>query len=119
MRIECPGCGMLCESQRQSCPKCDSLLRANYINRLIIADVAHNREDWAIARGKILQTIDRALVENCKGVKIIHGRGVQKGHSSVIKREAKIFLTEIANKHQAKLVRDKHTNGAHIMYFGS
>jgi len=119
MKLECPSCGMLCESHMQSCPKCDSTLRANYINRLIIADVAHSGEDWEAAREKILRAIDRALVENCKGVKVVHGRGNRKGHSSVIKHNAKLFLAEVANKHQAKLVRDNHTDGAHIIYFGS
>ncbi len=119
MKMDCPGCGMFLESNIQTCPKCDTSLRAEFVGELYKVDVAHSGEDWESARHKISRAVDQAFLQNYKGVKIIHGRGSGSGHSSVIRDKAKPLLGKLAKEYKGKLVKDSNTDGAHILYFNS
>jgi len=81
--MNCPKCEIPIEDTSQTvCPRCDSCLRS--AGGLHSVDIAHNGEDWCLAKKKIDESIDYALYNNCKGVKIIHGYGSQEGHTHII-----------------------------------
>lgn len=118
MRKECSECGYIFDELSETvCPKCDTAYYGSQTQkRLYEADIAHHGEDWLEAQCKIDDAIDRALYEGFKGVKIIHGHGGY-GHTSIIKNKAVPYLARYAENHRCKLVRDKFTEGAHIIYF--
>jgi len=116
---ECPNCGIDFDLDTRSCPKCELPVTEFFQDRLIIVDVAHHGEDWEIAREKIEKAIDEALYLNVKGLKIIHGRGSKHGHTRIIALNTRSLLKSVAKQHGAKLVSDKHTDGAHILYFNT
>jgi hypothetical protein len=119
MRRECPECGYIFDDPAQTvCPKCDTGYRHNSSNQLHLADIAHHGEDWLDAQRKIDTAIDHALYHRLKGVKIVHGHGGY-GHTTIIKGKAVPYLKSIAARHGYKVVQDKFTDGAHILYFSS
>jgi len=84
---------------------------------LYVVDVAHQGQDWLEAQARIQQAINQALLNKFNGLKIIHGYGSQKGHTSYIKTRAVAFLKRYARDHHHRLVPDKFSEGAHILYF--
>lgn len=108
---------MWVETYMRACPKCDTPLRSRLIDKVPCVDIAHNGEDWETARSKIEQSLSRCLEKNYKGLKVIHGRGSEPGHTKIIARKAVPCLKEWAVKLNAKMVRDKFTDGAHLLYF--
>jgi len=87
------------------------------VDRLLEVDVAHANENWEEARRKIDAALDECLLKNFKGMKIIHGRGNRAGHTCIIARQAVPYMEKLSREHGGKLVKDKHNNGAHIIYF--
>lgn len=87
------------------------------VDSLLEVDVAHANESWEEARRKIDAVLDECLLKNFKGMKIIHGRGSRAGHTCIIAKHAVHYMKKLSMEHDGKLVQDKHTNGAHIIYF--
>ncbi len=117
--MNCPTCGIPVNSTNATCPKCDTPLVNHFVDLLSVVDVAHNGEDWPTAKRKILNAVSKALETGRKGIKIIHGRGESRGHSSVIKKHSSQFLNTLARQFDAKLVKDRNNDGAKILYFNS
>ncbi len=116
--MKCPNCEMKINDMNiKFCPKCSQNIYDSSINELYIIDIAHNGEDWFEAKEKILDGVNMAIKGNYKGLKVIHGRGIEKGHTNIIKQKAVPYLRRIAIKYNSKCVIDKQTNGAHILYF--
>jgi len=118
MKQKCPNCGMVIEGDYQNCPKCDADLDQPFKDEVLKIDIAHHGENWAVAKVKLEQAIDRSILENYKGLKVIHGKGVARGHTSVIRNHAIPYLEKYAQQNNFKLVQDRKTDGAHILYFG-
>lgn len=116
MSNECPNCGFPLGIDHFPCEKCGedpATYRAKQIDEV---DIAHGGETWERAREKMAAAVDRAKFLGFKGIKIVHGRGVG-GHTSVIKHRAIPEMRHLARRYGAKLVPDKHTDGAHLLYF--
>jgi len=99
------------------CEKCGTSAYDQKIDLLHIIDIAHSREDVYDAEQKILNAISYAQINGFKGVKIIHGFGSQRGHSSVIRDHSVRFLQDYSRRNKTKLTKDNQTPGAHILYF--
>ena len=105
------------QAGQATCPKCDIGLRVIVEDKLPSIDIAHSGEDWHTAYSKIMDGIDMALQNNCKGLRVVHGYGSRRGHTHVIRDRAIEFLQGWASMRNYRLVPDKHTDGAHILYF--
>jgi len=117
-KLNCPNCEMrINDINIKFCPKCSQNIYDSSKNELFIIDVAHNGEDWFEAKEKILDGVNNAIRGNYKGLKVIHGQGIEKGHTNIIKQKAIPFLRSLALKYNSKCVIDKQTSGAHILYF--
>jgi hypothetical protein len=116
--MECLECGMPIGNDTASrCPKCDAPLRDQFVDALHTIDVAHDGESWDMAQQKIDRGLDHARHLRLKGLKVIHGYGSGRGHTSIIKDRAEHYLRRLAREHGGRLVRDQHSPGAHILYF--
>jgi hypothetical protein len=115
--MECSKCGITVDESLSYCPKCDNPLYNGYVDELYIEDVAHKGEDWELAREKIDNALDIAFRQNYKGIKIIHGRASGVGHTRIIADKSIKYLKVLARQYDGKLVQDKQTDGAHILYF--
>ncbi len=99
------------------CPKCDAQLRTHYTRGLYEIDVAHRGETWEIAERRIVDACGRALFAQHKGLKVIHGYGSGRGHTSHIRSAALPLLHRLARRFGGKVVPDRDNPGAHILYF--
>ena len=116
----CSQCGMdLSEGLWKTCPKCDSALKPALRDEIHTIDIAHGGESLARALELIDRSVDYALLERFKGLKIIHGYGSRRDHTSVIRDEALPMLKKLARDNGWKLVQDSRTQGAHILYFNT
>ena len=121
--IECY-CGHKVDETEEYCPRCDCDLDDLWddyydnlpINRLYIADVAHDGESLEEAKYKVEKAVEIAKFYNYKGVKIIHGYGSKRGHSHIIHDNIVPFLRQLSNRYNIKLTADKQTKGAHIIF---
>ena len=117
MLSECPECGMPVDSTTIICPKCDCSISSILLDELWVVDVAHDGEDWVLAREKIDSALNSAFLNKCKGLKVIHGHGIDSGHTGIIRKKAVPYLKELGRKHDSRLVSDRSNPGAHIIYF--
>ncbi|MEM7386186.1 MAG: hypothetical protein AAF514_14690 [Verrucomicrobiota bacterium] len=114
----CAGCGMtVSAADHEYCPKCDEPLRGAIVRGLYEVDIAHSGETWEVADRKLMQAFNQALLGQHKGLKVVHGYGSGLGHSSSIRNRAVPKMRRLAEQTGAKLVRDRNTEGAHILYF--
>ena len=118
MIIDCPGCGMELNSiSFQVCPKCDQSLLCNEPDRLLEIDVCHSGEDREDAREKILKGLDWALRGDFGGLKVIHGYGSRRGHTSFIRGEVRRFLREMARQKGYEYKEGQHNLGTSRLLF--
>lgn len=120
MPLQCPTCGMTFDtrgSSESSCPKCDSSLRPRFTQGLFEIDVAHRGETWEVAERRILQACSQALFAQHQGLKVIHGYGSGRGHTSRIRSAAIPLLHRLARQYGGKVVADRNNPGAHLLYF--
>ena len=116
--MQCPNCGMeITDINIKNCPKCSQNMYGFFKDELLVIDIAHHGEDWFDAEQKILDGINLAIKEKYKGLKVVHGRGKDEGHTNIIKQNAIPFLVKLAKQYNCKLIQDSHTDGAHILYF--
>ncbi len=113
--MECRQCGMLID-EGQDCPKCDLPAAQQKLDALYVIDVAHSGETWDQAEVKIMNAIDTCLFQHYKGLKVIHGRGSHRG-SGVIRARATQLMRYLAEQHGGKYTRDRHNEGASLIYF--
>ncbi len=114
--MQCSNCGIPFDhTMQRECPKCGEM---GYYNDIYCIDIAHAGEDWVEAEQKIVDGIDYCLKNYFKGLKVIHGRGNERGHTAIIKSKAVEYLKSYARRHNARLTGDRGNNGAHILYFG-
>lgn len=116
MELQCPECGNPVSLTTVNCEKCDFAISSVFRDELWVVDVAHAGEDWMLARQKIESGLDSTLLYRNKGLKVIHGHGMNPGHSSKIKTRTIPFLIELASKHGGRVVPDRSNPGAHILY---
>ena len=100
-----------------TCPKCDTAVREVFLNDLYVVDVAHSGETWEVAKDKIEAACSAAIFGRHKGVRVIHGYGSSRGHTSEIKKRAIPFLNRMARRYGGKVVPDRRNPGAHLLYF--
>ena len=118
MPFECPQCGMLLEQATVArCPKCETAIRKTFQLGLYEIDVAHRGETWEVAERRVIEACSTALYRQHKGLKVIHGYGSGKGHTSMIRRLAVPLLHRLARDTGGKVVPDRNNPGAHILYF--
>ena len=116
--MTCPSCQIqIKDSGKLFCPKCGHQFFSTLRDELHCIDIAHDGEDWFDAEQKLLAGIDFALKNRFKGLKVIHGSGAEHGHTDTIKKKTIPYLNRMAQIHGGKVVQDKHTDGAHILYF--
>ena len=87
------------------------------VDSLYVIDIAHSGENWFSAKIKIIDGIDHVLKQNLKGLKVIHGRGRDSGHTSIIRDNTVRLLKDEAANNNYKYARDNRTDGASILYF--
>jgi len=117
---DCPRCGMQVDAAEiTSCPKCDCRLEEHLSDQIFEVDVCHNGEDWPTARHKILNALDRALLGGFSGLKIIHGFGSRRGHTSFIRNHSISFATRIVNEKNYALQRSRKNEGETVILFTS
>lgn len=101
------------------CPKCgESSSSSTGQASLLEIDIAHQGETWEEARSKLLQAIDSSLHAGRKGVKIIHGYGSTTGQA-VIAPRAIALMRQMAEQYQGRYVKDKHTQGASLIWWNT
>lgn len=115
--MECYQCGVDIAENDYECQKCGATFGDMLFDAIHIVDVAHQGEIWDDARQKILRAVDFAISQKLKGVKIIHGRGKNSGGKGVIKNNAILLMRQLAKQYSGKVVQDKYTDGAHLLYF--
>ena len=114
---ECPSCGFPLDPDRQvECPKCGTSIRAGSLFGLLEVDVAHSGESWEGARQKIEQAVDRAIHRGHAGVKIIHGHGAATGRAIIAPR-AVALMKQLAAQTGGTFTKDRHNQGAHLIWF--
>ncbi len=117
MKKQCPECGFVLEGIAQTrCPKCDCIIYTP-CDELYFIDIAHHGEDWLKAKKKLTDGISDALLGSFKGLKVIHGYGSEKGHTSYLKNKVITYMKKYAKRHGYRVVSDKYTKGAYIMLF--
>lgn len=118
MAYECPNCGMTVPNRDASeCPKCETSLRKTFVRELYEIDVAHGGETWELAEKRITDSCSAALYGQYRGLKVIHGYGSGRGHTSHIRSHAIPLLKRLARETGGKVVPDRRNPGAHILYF--
>ena len=118
MAFECPNCGMtIPQRDTNQCPKCETSLRKTYVRDLYEIDVAHGGETWEMAERRISDACSQALYGQHRGLKVIHGCGSGRGHTSHIRTHAIPLLNRLARETGGKLAPDQRNPGAHILYF--
>lgn len=116
--MNCPICEInIKNSNLLICPKCGHELYSTLRDELHCIDIAHSGEDWFDAKQKIDEGVNYTLQHRFKGLKVIHGSGSYEGHTDTIKKKTIPYLRRAAQKYSGKVVRDKDTDGAHILYF--
>ena len=99
MERECPQCGLHIDMlESKNCLKCDYPLIEHIKQELYKVDVCHSREDWPAAKVKILDGLDMALRGGFAGLRVIHGYGSGRGHTSFIRSRSISFIKELAKK---------------------
>lgn len=118
--LNCPACGFSPEKPGiRTCPKCETPLRRAYrtTGDLIEVDVAHAGETVDEALAKLDRAIRFAAMSNCRGLKVIHGRGATTGVSR-LKPPVVAAMKQAARIHGGKVVPDRGNPGAHLLWFG-
>ena len=108
---------LVATSSETRCPKCETPLRKTFVRGLFEIDVAHRGESWEVAERRITDACSAAIYGQHKGLKVIHGYGSGKGHTSFIRRSTIPLMTRLAREVGGKLVPDRSNPGAHILYF--
>lgn len=116
-RVECDRCGFLVELDQGSvCPKCGREVVARYAGKLVEVDIAHEGERIGEALDKLERALDRALVGDARGLKVIHGHGAS-GRGGAIGPRIRGWLRSEAARYGWKVVRDKYNDGATLVWF--
>ena len=61
-------------------------------------DIVHQGENWFDEEQNILVETNLAIQEKYKGLKVVHGRRKDKGHTNIIKQNAISFLGKSAKE---------------------
>jgi hypothetical protein len=120
MLRDCPSCGMQVDVvENTCCPKCDCRLVQQLKDQIFEVDICHGGEDWATARHKILNALDRALLGGYAGLRIIHGFGSRRGHTSFIRNHSIAFAARIVDEKDYELQRSRKNEGETVILFTS
>ncbi len=115
--LTCPACGMRQTDAREtSCLKCDTPLRVQRTEPLLVIDIAHHGEDVDLARRKLFAAIDACRASRRMGLKVIHGQGTRTPGGG-IKAEALRVLSNLVREGHARIADDDHNPGATIVYW--
>lgn len=116
---ECWNCGFPVDLARVAvCPKCGEDVRLDATGQMVDIDVAHDGETVADALRKLEAALDRAVVGDARGLKVIHGHG-STGRRGAIGPAVKSWLRVEADRHGWKVVTDKYNPGATIVWLES
>ena len=117
MKLHCHNCGLEIEVLSvTTCPKCDTPVRKRTNGQVFQVDVVHSGEDLHEALRKLERAIDRAVCENYRGLKVIHGHGSSTG-ISLLKPHIIAAMKRASNHHGGKAVPDRDNPGAHLLWF--
>jgi len=116
-RVECDRCGFPVELDSGSvCPKCGRKVEARYAGKIVEVDVAHEGERVGEALDKLERALDRALMGDARGLRVIHGYGAS-GTPGVIGPRVRGWLRGEAARYGWKVVGDKYNAGATLVWF--
>jgi hypothetical protein len=114
---ECWNCGFPVDLAKVTvCPKCGEDVRLEATGQVVDIDVAHDGETVPEALRKVEAALDRALVGDARGLKVIHGHG-SSGRRGAIGPAVKTWLRAEAERYAWKVVTDKYNPGATIVWF--
>lgn len=115
--LTCPACGMRqTEARETCCLKCDTPLRVQRSEPLLVIDIAHQGEDVDHARRKLFAAIDACRASRRVGLKVIHGQGARTPGGG-IKAEALRVLTNLVRDGHARIISDDQNPGATVVYW--
>ena len=118
MKKDCPNCGMQIDvAKTLTCLKCDFVLAEHLTDEIHEVDVCHNGEDWPTAERKILDALGRALIGGFAGLRIIHGQGSRRGHTSFIRNHSISFAAKLAKKKNYRIIRSSKNEGETSLLF--
>jgi len=115
--LTCPACGMRqTDAIEVCCLKCDTPLRVQRSEPLLVIDIAHQGENVEQARRKLFAAIDACRASRRVGLKVIHGHGSRTPDGG-IKAEALRVLTNLVRDGQARIASDERNPGATLVYW--
>lgn len=115
--LTCPACGMRQTDARETCClKCDTPLRVQRNEPLLVIDIAHQGENVDLARCKLFAAIDASRASRRVGLKVIHGQGARTPDGG-IKAEALRVLNNLVRDGHVRIVSDERNPGATIVYW--
>lgn len=115
--LTCPVCGMRQTDARETCClKCDTPLRVQRDQPLLVVDIAHQGEDVEQARRKLFAAIDASRASRRVGVKVIHGHGSRTADGG-IKAEAMRVLDNLVRAGHARIAIDERNPGVTMVYW--
>ena len=116
MNTSCRECGFPYDpGETPLCPKCDSGADSFGFIEALEIDVVHAGESWVDAKFKIERGLDKAILWHHKALKVIHGYGSLSG-SAVIAPQAFAYLRHLAELHDGRFTKDKHTPGVSMIW---
>jgi DNA-nicking Smr family endonuclease len=91
-------------------------VEARYAGKIVEVDIAHGGERVGEALEKLEQALDRALMGDARGLRVIHGYGAS-GAPGVIGPRVRGWLRGEAARYGWKVVGDKYNAGATLVWF--
>lgn len=115
VKIECPDCYIPGWSGSH-CIKCGCYL---HVDKLYQVDIAHDRENLQEAALKLNNAVEMAWRYGWMGLKVVHGYGSRRAHTSVIKDYIQPWLRRAGRCKSSKAVvtSDRRNKGVHLLYF--
>lgn len=112
----CKNCGFPFEpSKTPICPKCQIDGDKDGYRQILEVDVAHSGETWEMAKDKIIRSLDQAIYQRSKGLRIIHGYG-SLGNEAVIAPRAISLMRHLAEQNDARFAKDAKNPGVSIIW---